>query len=213
VCLASGSSTALQATLDLDLYDGTTGPFATVDIAENAGALDFTITLDASLGEERDLQTFYFNFVNEAPEGFSLTTADDPLRPYKLKSNGHVYGARGTAPGAEGHFDYRITFGYGSSPGGNGILQTASFSLIADDPLQISDLFESTAVMEGAADIQLALRAQSTGIIEGLNSANAPFTVLGGNIVPEPSTGLMASLGLVGLALRRRSSLRVVPRE
>ncbi|MEE3329885.1 MAG: PEP-CTERM sorting domain-containing protein [Myxococcota bacterium] len=211
--LASGSSSALQASLDLELYEGMTGTFATVDITEDAGALDFTITLDSSLGEDRDLQTFYFNFVGDPPDGLLLTTTDDPQTPYTLLEGPHVYGAVNTLPGTEGHFDYGVAFGSGPSNWGNGTLQTASFSLMAESPLQISDLFESTAVIEGTADVQLALRAQSTDIVEGLGASSSSFSVVGGNIVPEPSSGLMASLGLVGLALRRRSSLRVVSRE
>ena len=196
VLLAANSSSALQATLDVELDTGLTGAFATVDITENTGQLDFSITLDASLGAQRDLQSFYFNVIGTSFTGLGIATTDAPQTPYTLSENPAVQGGAGSA------FDYGVGFGNGGGPPGNGRLVTASFTLSADQPLSISDLLESSSTSGGTIDIQLLLHAQGTNLIHGFTSE-----AVGGNIVPEPSTALLASVGLLGLALRGRVSL------
>lgn len=193
VLFAANSSSAVQATLDVELDTGLTGTFATVDITENTGQLDFSITLDASLGAQRDLQSFYFNVIGTSFTGLGITTTDAPQTPYTLAANPAVQGGAGAT------FDYGVDFGNGAGPPGNGRLVTASFTLSADQPLSISDLLESSSAAGGTIDIQLLLHAQGTNLIDGFTSE-----AVGGSIVPEPSTALLASVGLLGLAIRGR---------
>ena len=64
LAITSLPANALTFSLDVELDTGLTGDFATVEITENAGALDFTITLNTDLlGPDADLNELYFTIV------------------------------------------------------------------------------------------------------------------------------------------------------
>jgi len=99
-----------------------------------------------------------------------------------------------------------VNLGDGSGRPGNGVLTLATFTLSADQALTSLDLLESSFTSRGI-EAQMALAVQSTS-----TSTRPPSDseTVGGVVVasPEPSTLLLAGLGLAALALRRRRQQR-----
>jgi hypothetical protein len=193
VLFAASPSSALQAALNVELDTGLMGNFATVDIVEDCEGLHFSISLDPSLGGDPDLHTFYFNIASPDLTDLRIETDDAYQTAYKFKKDPSVAG------GAGSEFDYEVNFGNGAGPHGNGQLQTATFSLYGNRTLTIEDLYETSFTSQGI-EIQFALHAQGTALFEG----GADSEAVGAKIVPEPSTALLACVGLLGLAAKGR---------
>jgi hypothetical protein len=195
VLAVAGQAQALSTILDIELDNGLVGTYATVEISENAGALDFTITLDSSLGPNADIHEFYFNVVNADITGIGITTPDPVQTPYEIEADPSVNGGAGSS------FDYGINFGNGGGAPGNGHLQMANFTVFADQNLTLAELDEISRAKGGMIDLHLLLHVQSTDLFPGSDSE-----AVGGSILlPEPSAGLLLAMGLLtGLALQRR---------
>jgi hypothetical protein len=195
VGLAVGGVPAISAAVSFDLnveFDtGLVGSYAHVTIEEDAGALDFSIELDPSLGAQADLHEFYFNLVG-AFTGLAITSSDAVPRAYRLIEDPSVAGGAGAG------FDYGVSFGNGAGWRGNWVLSAASFRLSADQPLSIEALFESSLSAGGTIESQFAAHVQGTALLPGSDSETV------GGIVPEPATGSLLALGIVALASRRR---------
>jgi hypothetical protein len=194
--LVAGRAQALLTTLETELDTGLTGAFATVEVTERAGALDFTIALDPSLGPDADLHAFYFNLVDDGLTGLDVLTRDPVANDYVLEANPSVNGGAGST------FDYGVSFGDGAGPSGNGTLQIANFTVFADQTLTLAQLDEISRARGGLIDLHFVLHAQSTSLMPRADSE----AVGGALILPEPSAGLLLTLGLTGLALRSRAS-------
>lgn len=184
------SASALTFTLGVELDTGLTDVFGTVDVTENAGALDFVVTLDPNVvGPTADLHVLYFNLVDPVTSlGVGNTNA--PLREYQIITNPRV------SNGAGSSFDFGVFFGYGPLESGNLVLQRASFTLFADVPLTVDSLMESSFT-SGAIETELATHVQGTTLTTGENAETI------GAVVPEPSTGLLVLLGVTSIAARR----------
>jgi hypothetical protein len=190
--LGLGPSTASAVGFDLDVeFDtGQTGNFAHVEIEEDFGALDFRIEIGDALGDEADLNEFYFNLLG-AFTGVAISTADAPKTPYTLSLDPSIRGGAGAS------FDYGVNFGNGAGKSGNGVLDFATFTLTADQPLSIADLLESSFAAGGSIETQFAAHIQGTEILVGSGSETV------GGIVPEPATGALVALGLALLGSTR----------
>ena len=93
---------ALSFDLNIEFDEGVTGPFATVDVSEQNGALHIEIQLYEPLGPNADLHKFYFNLAGDFT-GLTLNTEDDPFTPYHLRSGLPVAGGAGSS------FDYNTS--------------------------------------------------------------------------------------------------------
>jgi hypothetical protein len=191
--LAAG---AVGVSLNVEFDTGETGSFGMVEITENAGDLDFVITLETSqLGRRADLREFYFNLLVD--ENLELLQTNAPTTPYELAEDPSVSG------GAGSNFDYSVNFGNGAGRPGNGVLQVASFTLSGDGSLSIEDLIDSSFASGGSIEVNFAAHVQSTDLFRGADSETV------GGIVPEPSTGLLVGTGLsLAAAGRRRGMFR-----
>ena len=188
--IASGTAGAVTFDLDTEFDTGATGPFATVGISENAGALDFSISLDIDeLGPDADLHAFYFNFVGD-DTGLAISNTNAPNTEYLLGANPSVDGGAGSS------FDWGVDFGDGAGSPGNGELLTALFSLTADQALTIQNLLGSSFASGDTIEVHMAAHIQGTSALTGATSETI------GGLVPEPSTGLLVLSGLAMLAVR-----------
>lgn len=184
---------ALTIGLNTEFDTGVTGDFGLVEITENAGALEFVISLNlVELGVDSDLHEFYFN-LDDAISGLSIRDTDAAVTEYVLAPDPSVAG------GAGSNFAWGVDFGNGGGPAGNGRLQTASFTLAADQDLTIADLLGSSFTQGGAIEVQFAAHIQGTSALTGATSETI------GGMIPEPSTGplLLSALGILGLWSRR----------
>ena len=194
--LGPGTASAVRFGLDVEFDTGQIGSFAQVTIVEtDVGALDFRIELGDALGDEADLQEFYFNLLG-AFTGVAISTDDAPATPYTLSPNPPILG------GAGSEFDYGVNFGDGAGEAGNGVLSAASFRLTADQPLSIADLLESSFASGGSIESQLAAHVQGTELFVGADSETV------GGVVPEPATGALLALGLASIGCVRRGRNR-----
>jgi hypothetical protein len=194
------AASAASFDLDVEFDTGQIGSFAHVTIEEDAGALDFSITLGDSLGYEADLHEFYFNLRDEMLNrftGVAISTDDAPMTPYALLFDPSIRGGAGSS------FDYGVNFGNGAGSSGNGVLTAATFTLTADEPLSIADLLrESSFASGGSIEIQFAAHIQGTDLYVGSDSETV------GGIVPEPATGALVALGLALLGSARPARSR-----
>ena len=90
-----------------------------------------------------------------------------------------------------------MNFGNGAGSSGNGVLTSATFTLMADQPLSIADLLESSFASGGSIETQFAAHIQGTELFVGADSETV------GGIVPEPATGALVALGLALLGSAR----------
>ena len=188
--LAAPAAHALTFDLNVEFDDALTGSFGTVEVTEVAGGdLFFEITLDTSeLGAEADLHEFYFNLPDVS--GLSITSTDTVTTPYDLDFDPSVSGNAGSS------FVWAVNLGSGAGPSGNGVLQTATFTLSADTDLSENDLLISSATNDGVT-VYVAAHIQGTELTN-----DGSETV--GSAVPEPTTLMLGVLGLAGAALARR---------
>jgi hypothetical protein len=191
---AAASALSVTFELEVEFDTGQTASYAEVTIEENAGNLDFSVVLSDALGSEADLHVLYFNLLGDFT-GVAITTTDNPSRAYRLREDPSVRGGAGSS------FDYGVNFGNGAGArNGNGILQAATFTLMADQPLAISDLLESSYAQGGSIEIDMAAHIQGTNTPPGSESV--------GGQIPEPSSASLVGLGLVALAALRRPARR-----
>lgn len=187
---------ALTLVLDTEFDGPANGRFATVTVVERAGALDFSIALapKSDLGAGADLHEFYFNVVGDVSV-LSISSSDAHPTSYALSASPAVRGGAGAS------FDLGVNFGNGGGPRGNGVLQSASFTLSGLTPLSIADLFESSTAAGGEVTVNFAAHFQETSFSWGSDSETV------GGVIPEPGTGLLVTSGLGVLAIRRKARL------
>jgi hypothetical protein len=191
--LAAEPPRSISFELDIEFDDGVTGTFADVEVSEDGLGLRFEIALRDPLGPGADLREFYFNLTDEI--GPLQIESDDPVTTaYVLSLAGPVGG------GAGSRFDYEVSFGNGAGRPGNGVLKTASFLIEpADsvDPLSLDALLgaELSAAAGGMILVNAAAHIQGTSLVRGATSETI------GGTVPEPTTGILLTSGLL-LALR-----------
>jgi len=183
---------ALTFDLNTEFDEGLSGSFATVEVIESGGNLVFDLTLKSSLGPGADLHVFYFNFVNEF-SGLSIIEDDSSNTHYALCVDPSVAG------GAGADFDFGVSFGNGAGKKGNGVLKSAHFVISAEEPLSLSDLFETSIASSERYVIYMALHVQGTSLVKGQSSET-----VGGSVVPEPSTAVLLGSGLISLYAARQ---------
>ena len=192
ICGASGAAT-INLTYELDGVEPEQ-TYATVEITQNGDDLDFTVNYVGGIGGNADIHELYFNIVDSATiTGLAIVSDDAPNSSYSLLGPDPS-----VAGGAGSSFDWGVSFGNGGGPPGNGILQSASFTLSADQPLLISYLYETSAT-NNTAPINVAVHFQNT-------STNPGSETIGGVVIPLPASlwMLMAGIGALG-ALRQRA--------
>jgi len=187
-----GRARALTFDLNTEFDNGLSGSFATVEVIESGGDLVFDLARNSSLGPGADLHVFYFNLVNYF-SGLSIIQDDSPNTHYELCIDPSVAG------GAGADFDFGVSFGNGAGKKGNGVLQSAHFVISADEPLSLSDLFETSIASSERYVIYMALHVQGTNLVKGQNSET-----VGGGMVPEPSTVVLLGSGLISLYSARQ---------
>jgi len=163
-----------------------------MEVIESGGDLIFDIAVKSSLGAGADLHALYFNLVNYV-SGLSIIEDDSPNMHYALCIDPAVAG------GAGADFDFGVNFGNGAGKKGNGVLQSAHFVISADEPLSISDLFETSTASGGRYVAYTALHVQGTSLVKCQSSET-----VGGSVVPEPSTAVLLGSGLISLYAARQ---------
>jgi hypothetical protein len=191
---AASPAQAILFTLDTEFDAGLTGNFATVEVTESGGGLDFIVSLAGSeLGPNADLHEFYFNLAGD-PTNVTLTTVSVVNTAFTLQLDPPVAGGAGSS------FEYGVNFGNGAGPPGNGVLKEARFRIEADQPLSLSDLEVLSQTAQGI-QVHAALHVQGTSLVSGSDSETV------GGTIPAPEPGALGLLGggLLALAVRRRS--------
>lgn len=205
VLMGVSSAQAGIIPLVVEFDDGTLGDYGTVEVVENMGDLDFTITLNpdagdgmmgALLGPTPDIHEFYFN-LDGSFTGLTVITNDVVNTDYTLLGpNPPIAGGAGAS------FEWGVNFGNGAGPPGNGILNPASFTLDAVENLVLADLNEFSTPNNTMQDVLVAVHIQSTQPFGSETVGGGPP----GFVLPEPSTALLLGLGMAGLVAggRRR---------
>jgi hypothetical protein len=189
--LASVPASALTFTLDTEFDAGLVGPFATVIVTESGGGLDFEVSLaGGTLGPGADLHILYFNLAGD-PTNVTLSSSQVVDTPFTLAVDPPVAGGAGSS------FDYAVGFGNGAGPPGNGVLQTATFRITADQALTLDSLASLSQTSQGLL-ANVALHVQGTSLVSGSTSETV------GGVIPEPGTLALVGVGLAGLCLRGR---------
>jgi hypothetical protein len=193
---AAAAANAISFPLNIEFDDGLTGNFGTVEVTETGGDLFFEISLDTTeLGPEADLHEFYFNLPDVS--GLTLTSTDTVASPYDLDFDPSVSGSAGSS------FVWGVNLGSGAGPNGNGVLQTATFTLSADTDLSENDLLISSSTNDG---IEVFVAAH----VQGTELTNQGGETVGSS-VPEPTTFVLGVLGLAwegGQRFARTTRLR-----
>jgi hypothetical protein len=168
---------AAEFPLTLELDTGITQDFGTVWVEENGeGGLDFELSLDPNvLGSEADLHRLYFNladgFSGLAVQSHDAVATPYRLRHYDLKKKQKRHGIAGAK------FDFVVGFGNGAGERGNGVLQEASFTLLANETLLVEEQFPLSRTAEGIM-VQMAVHVQGSA-----------YSGVGGVLEPEPDPG------------------------
>jgi len=192
--MAPGTAAAVSFDLNTEFDTGITGSYATVEISENDGALDFLISLNLDeLGQDADLHALYFNFANDFGV-LSISDTNAPNTEYVLTANPAVTGGAGSS------FDWAVEFGNGAGQMGNDMLQVASFTISGFGDLSITHLLEMSSTSGGALQVHMAAHIQGTSLVSGASSETI------GGVVPEPSTAVLVGLGMAVLAVIRRDT-------
>ena len=187
---ASAGSTS--ATLAVQLGPQSTGNYGTVHVEEvSGGGLEFTISLNSSVGRKADLREFYFNLPDQVA-GLHLTDSEcgggSCTSPFELASG------KSTSGGSGARFDYRVSFGNGRGKKGNGTVQVASFRIDADAPLRlIPSPFDPSFT---SRHLEVIFAAH----VPGIQHVAATIGSTSATPIPEPSTAALFGLGLAGLA-------------
>ena len=194
---SAGPARAALITLPfaVELDAGAAGSYGTLQIDELAsGDLAITLALGAALGSGADLQSFSFNLPAGLQAGLavsgSLCGGGSCATPFVLEAGVPTPGGAGSA------FDFRVSFGNGSGPAGNGVLALASFVLGGDAALTIADLLAEHSTTSGGLELNFAAHVQSTATAAGSEAVGVP--------VPEPGSALLLLLGLGSTGLVRR---------
>ena len=184
---ASAPARALSVQLNTEFDAGTIGNHLTLTVNPSGGALDFVLSLAGTdLGVGADLHEFYFNLVG-TPTNVQISNTNAPTTAYSLSSNPSVAGGAGSS------FEYGVSFGNGASGRGNGVLKTASFRISANQPLTLASLAVTSSTSSGIV-VNFAAHLQGTSFVSGATSETV------GGVIPEPSTLLLVTTGLLGLA-------------
>jgi len=192
-------SSALTVPLNIEFDAGTLGNHATLTLTEVGGDIDFSLSLAGTdLGANSDLHEFYFNLVG-APTGVAISNTNAPTTAYVLSTNPMVLGGAGSS------FEYGVNFGNGAGPTGNGELKLATFRISADQALTIASLGQTSSTSQNIV-VNFAAHVQGTSFVMGQDSETV------GGVIPEPTTALLLSSGLLGLACAGRPSARAVRR-
>jgi hypothetical protein len=194
VLAAAAPAGAVSFPLTVEFDDGLVGTYGSVDVIESGGDLQFTVTLDPSLGADRDLHELYFNLA-DGFTGVAISSTDVVNTAYTLSANPSVAGGAGSS------FDFGVNFGNGAGGPGNGRLTTATFTLSAAEALTLADLAITSSTSQGIESI-FAVHVQGTALVAGATSETV------GAPIPEPTTAALVVAGLSGLAAfgRRRSA-------
>jgi len=187
---AAGSASAVSFPLNVEFDDGLVGSFGSVTVTENAGDLDFVISLTATLGAGADLHEFYFNLAG-SPTGVAISSTQVVATAFSLALNPPVTGGAGSS------FEYGVNFGNGAGGPGNGVLKTANFTISANEALTLASLSPTSSTSQDIV-VNFAAHVQGTSFVAGSTSETV------GGVVPEPSTAGLLVLGLAALASRRR---------
>jgi hypothetical protein len=189
--LGAAPAGAVSFPLTVQLSGGGTGTYGDIEVTETGGDLAFEVTLDPSLGANRDLRELYFN-LEDGFTGLAISSTDVVNTPYVLSADPPVIGGAGAA------FDWGVDFGNGPGPPGNGQLTSATFTLSANEALSIDDLLITSSTNNPQNPVTVFFAVNVQGSSAG--------TV---GVVPEPTTAALFLLGLSGLAgLGRRAASR-----
>lgn len=201
LAMGAAPAGALTIPLDVELDTGGAGRFGSVTVAPNGPSLDFGVVVGADLGPRADLHAFYLNLVPDGAQVFTnlrITASNAPWTPYTLAfPAGPVFGGAGAA------FDVRVGFGSGAGRKGNGVLQFALFTLSADQPLGLDNLWQ-LSFPNKAGPVHVAAHVQGTSWPRGANSILVGGAALPVVAVPEPTPAVLVAVGLVALAGGRR---------
>jgi len=200
---APGLAASISIGLSVEFDSGEVGSYGQVLIEENGNDLDFTIQLSDALGDDIDLHEFYFSLDGDFNR-LRISNTDSPNTRYSLDRNPSVAGGAGSS------FDYGVNFGNGGGRRGNGKLCCASFTLSANEALTINDLRVATFTNDSTIAINLAVHVQGTTFDPNADSETVGGVIPRPNPIPEPGTGPLLAMSLVGLAayqwLRRPSA-------
>lgn len=190
---AAAPAGALSIQLNTEFDAGTVGNHLLLTVNENGGDLDFVLSLAGTdLGAGADLHEFYFNLVG-SPTNVLISNTNAPNTAYALSASPSVAGGAGSS------FEYGVSFGNGGGGPGNGVLKTASFRISADQVLTIASLAQTSSTSSGIV-VNFAAHLQGTSFVAGATSETV------GGVIPEPSTALLLTAGLLGLARTPRRS-------
>jgi hypothetical protein len=207
VCFGlSLTQTAHAVSIDLVYeFDGVLAQqvYGTVDITQNGSDIDIAIDYAPNtLGSYADIHEFYFNLTRDVT-GLTITADNSPNKPYTLEYDPSVAGGAGAS------FDWGVNFGNGGGPPGNRTLQSASFTLSADQDLSVSD-FIDLSYPNNTMPVNVAAHFQSTAATTYFRSAATASgsETIGGVVPVPPAVWLFGSglLGLIGIARRKKAA-------